>query len=95
MSYQLVVRKRAENHLLLAYDWYETQRKNLGSEFLEAIEITLLLIQKNPLLFQLRHKNIRCALAPRFPFGIFYFTDKNKIVVVAVFHLSRNPKLWR
>ena len=51
MSYRLVVRRRAENHITLAYEWYELQNKNLGSEFLEAIELTLQLIQNNPLMF--------------------------------------------
>ena len=94
MNYRLIIRKRAENHLTTAFDWYQEQRTGLGSEFLLSIESTLLLIERSPLLFQVRHKNIRAVIIPRFPYGVFYFVDQDKIVVIAVFHLSRNPKLW-
>src|SRR2546422_104826 len=95
MTYRLIIRKRAENHLIEAYDWYEKQKSTLGKEFLFCVDASLMAVKNNPMLFQLRYKNIRCALIPRFPYGIFYFVDKNKIVVIAVFHLSRNPKLWK
>ena len=95
MSYTLLIRKRAEGHLSDAYNWYEEQRVGLGEEFLLCIDASFNVITETPLLFQEKHKNIRCRMTPRFPYGIFYFIDKDKIVVVAVFHLSRNPKLWR
>lgn len=95
MSFSLVIRRQAENHIAEAFDWYEEQRAGLGNEFVLSIEATIRLIENNPLIFQARYKNIRIALAPRFPYGIFYFIDKNKIIVIAVFHLSRNPKLWK
>jgi toxin ParE1/3/4 len=71
MSYHLIIRKRAENHLVEAYNWYEKQKPALGSEFLLRVEASLAAIETNPLLFQPRHKQIRCALTPRFPYGIF------------------------
>jgi plasmid stabilization system protein ParE len=95
MNYRLVIRKRAENHLKEAYHWYEKQRTALGDEFLLCVEATLRAIENNPMLFQVRYKNIRCALIPRFPYGLFYFIEGNKIVILSVFHLSRNPKLWQ
>ncbi len=94
MSYSLIIRKRAEGQLADAHNWYEEQRTGLGEEFLLCIEASLNGITENPLLFQEKHKNIRCRITPRFPYGIFYFIDKNKIIVISVFHLSRNPKLW-
>jgi plasmid stabilization system protein ParE len=95
MSYNLIIRKRAEQHIADAYTWYEEQRIGLGEEFLLCIEASLNAISENPLLLQEKHKNIRCIMTPRFPYGIFYFIDKSKVVVISVFHLSRNPKLWR
>lgn len=95
MSFSLIIRKRAEGHIAGAFDWYEQQRPQLGSEFLLSVEAALHLIGTSPHLFQTRYKNIRIALTARFPYGIFYFIEENRIVVIAVFHLSRNPKLWR
>ena len=95
MTYRFVIRKRAEKHLAEAYTWYEDQRAGLGKEFLLCVDAKMQMVKTNPYLFQVRHKNVRCALVPRFPYGIFYFVDGEKIVVMAVFHLSRDPKLWR
>ena len=95
MSYRILIRKRAENNIAEAFDWYEKQRAGLGVEFLQSVEASILVLQNNPLLFQARHKNIRCALTPRFPYGIYYLTDDDRVVVLSVFHLSRNPKHWR
>ncbi len=94
MSYTLIVRKRAESHIEKAFEWYEHKRKNLGNDFLQAIEEALNTIELNPESFQLKYKNIRAIYTKRFPYGIFYTIDKNKIIVLAVFHLSQNPKLW-
>ena len=95
MSYHLIIRKRAEKHLAEAYAWYEGQRTGLGAEFMLCIDAKLQVVKKNPFLFQARHKHVRCALVPRFPYGVYYFVDESKIVVIAFFHLSRNPKLWQ
>jgi len=95
MTYRLIVRKRAEKHLAEAYAWYENQRAGLGNEWLLCVEARLETVKSNPYLFQVRYKSIRCALVPRFPYGIYYFVDESKIIVMAVFHLSRNPKLWQ
>ena len=94
MRYSVIIRKRAEQHIADAYKWYEMQRAGLGEDFLLCVEASLNVIAENPVLFHEKHKNIRCILTPSFPYGIFYFIDKTKIIVVAIFHLSRNPKLW-
>ena|ERR1700741_1197903 len=95
MTTTLLIRPRAEIQLRQAYDWYEEKRKGLGKEFLLSVESVFLIIEKKPLLFQTKYKNIRCALLPKFPYGVFYIVDKKKIVVLSVFHLSRHPKLWK
>ena len=95
MAYLLIVRKKAEIHLADAYDWYEGQRTGLGSEFMLSTEAVFSVIQNNPELFSQKFRNVRIALTPRFPYGVFYFIDRNRIIVTGVFHLSRNPSHWR
>ncbi len=95
MMYQLIIRKKAEKQIHEAFDWYEKQKGKLGEEFLISIESALKIIEKKPGIFQKKHKEIRCKLLLRFPFGVFYFIDGRKIIVVSVFHLSRNPRHWK
>lgn len=95
MKYHIIIRKKAEEQLADAFAWYEEKRIGLGENFLFSINVALFAIEKNPNLFQKRHKNIRCALTQKFPFGIFYFVTENRIIIISIFHLSKNPKFWK
>lgn len=95
MSYEISIRKRAETQIEATYDWYKKKGGNLGVDFLQSVEEALKVIEINPQAFQLKHKNIRAIYTKRFPYGIFYTVIENKIIVLAVFHLSQNPKLWK
>lgn len=95
MIFRVIVRKKAESQILEAYTWYERKQVHLGDVFLRAIEDQLSKIEVNPFLFQLKYKNVHLAQTKKFPYGIFYLVDEDKIIVLAVFHLSRNPGLWK
>lgn len=95
MTYRLIIRKRAENQIEEAYYWYEKKQNRLGDNFLEAVEHALTLIKINPQHFQSKYKNVKAIFIMKFPYGIFYIIDNDKIVVLAMFHLSRNPGLWK
>jgi len=95
MSYRLVLRPEAESDLAEAFEWYEQRRPGLGESLLLSVEATHVAIQETPFLFPVVHRNIRRALTRRFPFGVFYVLEGEAVVVVAVFHASRNPKGWQ
>jgi len=45
--------------------------------------------------FSFLRVKLRRALVQRFPFGVFYVPSRNgHIVVVAVLHAARDPRLW-
>ena len=95
MTWPLRIRDEAEADLEEAALWYESNRMRLGMEFLDAFERTAQAIAENPSRFPEVHLNIRRALLPRFPFGIFYLPTPSHIDIVAVFHASRNPSAWK
>ncbi|MFH1111133.1 MAG: type II toxin-antitoxin system RelE/ParE family toxin [Planctomycetota bacterium] len=95
MMSQLILRPQAEADLAEAYAWYEERRAGLGQSLLLSVEAALASIRENPLLFPVVHGNIRRALIRRFPFGVYYLVDRETVVVVAIFHASRDPKGWR
>ena len=41
------------------------------------------------------HRDVRRAVAKRFPYCVYFRTEAVRIVVLAVFHSSRNPAMWR
>lgn len=95
MISNIIIRPDAEYELIEAYDWYETQKKGLGDKFISAIDNCIDSIIDNPEAYPIVHKKIRRALIGKFPFGIFYLFEQEKIIILAVFHLNRNPRVWK
>ncbi len=95
MSLRVYLRPEAETDIREAAAWYEKQRKGLGAEFLDEILAICEIISTNPGLYPLVHRHTRRAVIHRFPFGIYYRTEGEVIVVVAVMHGSRHPKQWQ
>ncbi len=95
MSYSLLLRPEAQADLDEAYYWYEQRHEGLGADFLLCVEEGLERIRRTPELYPLVHKELRRMLIRRFPYGLFYLVEEEMIVVVAVFHASRDPKQWQ
>jgi toxin ParE1/3/4 len=84
----------AEEEMLEAAQYYESQTRGLGHEFLVEVQRTVARIIENPRLGQIVREAIRRRLMPKFPFGILYRIDPNEIVIIAVMHLRRRPGYW-
>ncbi len=95
MTEEVCLRPEVEDDLLEAVTWYEQQRVGLGSDFLDAVAITLSRISASVSAYPIVYKSTRRALLPRFPFGIFYHMDDRCVIVVAILHGSRHPQNWR
>lgn len=94
MSHSLTIHRAAKRHIRAAFDWYERQSPGLGAGFLQALETALDRVAENPLLYAVIYRDVRRALLPRFPYGVFYFVQSGQINVVAILHTSRDPKRW-
>ena len=92
---KIIIRPEAESDIKDAYEWYEAQRKGLGENFLLCIEEALSRLSLNPAIYSIVYKKIRRVLIHRFPFGIFFIEDEERITVLAVLHARRNPKTWK
>ena len=94
MRRTLIVRAEAEADLAASQLWYEEQHEGLGARFIAEVDGTFRRIQANPLAFTLVRGKLRRALLHRFPFCVFYALTDQHIVVVAVLHAARDPRLW-
>lgn len=70
MNLEIRLRDEATDDLAVASSWYECQLPRLGHEFLDAALELLESIPEQPLQYPVIYKDVRCALLPRFPFGI-------------------------
>ena len=85
----------ANQDLLDARTWYDNVRPELGERFALAVETAVEAIAGHPLQFSVIYKGRRRAGVRRFPYGIFFEVQNNRIVVIACFHGRRNPRRWQ
>jgi len=91
----VVFRAAARRELMEAALWYEQQRDGLGSDFRSEVERSLAAIAERPTGFPVLHRSIRCIRVRRFPYSIFIVVEPDRLVVLAVFHVRRNPLIWQ
>ena len=91
----LIVRPEAETDISEVGGWYEDQVPGLGEEFLKALDEVFLSIEQNPGLYARVHGELRRALMPRFPYGVFYLPRSDQILIFAVLHTARDPRIWK
>lgn len=84
---------RAKDDIELAFVWYERQRRGLGFEFLDCIEVSIAAILDNPEAFREYYSGFRGHVIRRFPFSVFYTIEaRSEIVVHAVFDNRQDPQ---
>ena len=94
MPLPLIFRRRVGQDLAGAYGWYEEQRLRLGEELLAAVDASFDAIEESPEMFARVHGEVRRAMVSRFPYAVFYRVEPEQVVVLAVLHTARDPKLW-
>ena len=62
----------AHTELDQAFEWYETQQKNLGMQFLNELDSAIRRIAAYPEAYMMLEKDVRRCLIKRFPYGILY-----------------------
>jgi toxin ParE1/3/4 len=85
----------ASEDLLDARAWYDRIRPELGERFALAVEASLEAIAEHPMQFPVVHRSRRRAGVRRFPYGIFFEVQADRVVVIACFHGRRNPRRWQ
>jgi plasmid stabilization system protein ParE len=85
----------AEEEMNETARFYEERVRGLGREFLEEVERAINSILIQPSAGRIISQNIRRRILKRFPFGILYAMEPDRIVIVAVMHLHRRPGYWK
>lgn len=92
MKRGFVLRRIAEQEFDDSIAYYENEREGLGQEFRAVIEQQFQRIADHPELFtKVRGEVRRAVILRRYPFVIHFLVEPERIVVLSVFHTSRNP----
>jgi plasmid stabilization system protein ParE len=95
MALRVILRPLAEADLEDAARWYEAERGGLAGRFLSDAGRTFSRIAERPLQFPLVAGDVRRAMLHTFPYAVYFRTSDEAVVVSAVLHLRRHPKVWR
>ena len=95
MTLRVVFRRAARAEFESAALWYEERQPGLGLQFISEIDRAVMQAAEAPDRYPIKHADIRCVWARRFPYSVFFRPETGRIVVLAVFHARRNPLVWQ
>lgn len=94
MSLPITFHRAASAEFIEASFWYESKRLGLALEFMTEIDLCVSLAAQHPFQYAIIREDIRRVVANRFPYSIYFRAEEHRIVVLAVFHGSRDPAIW-
>jgi len=92
MEFEILISKTAKKEIDSAYSFYLDAGTRVADKFINEIYKYILEIKSNPTQFTTIRKKYKVCVVKRYPFTIYYFIERRKVVIVSVFHTSRNPK---
>jgi len=97
MPYTIRFEAEAKSDLLHSFLHYESLVPDLGTRFEKYIFDCIDKVAKNPFVYQQVYKKIRRCALRKFPFILYFYvdTDEFTITIIAIFHSSRNPNIWK
>ncbi len=66
-----------------------------GVKFANQVQKVFDRIASNPDLYAFVLADIRKAAVARFPYSVYYRAETARVEVLAVFHASRDPSIWK
>jgi toxin ParE1/3/4 len=95
MNRPIIFRRAARAEFDDAANWYEGMRPGLGAAFTRAVQQVLDRIAGKPEFYPKVHHDVREALVRGFPYCVYYREEPGYVLVLSVFHTSRDPKIWQ
>ena len=95
MTHRIAFKPAARREYDDACDWHEEQTAGLGDRFEAAVTKALDLIAQNPSLHPMIYRDIRAQKVEGFRYVILFRVRKEIVTVIAVFHTSRDPRVWQ
>lgn len=85
----------ADDEYVDAAKYYSQINAELGGRFYDEIEALISDIRRYPLRYPIYDAPARRHFSRRFPYSLIYRDDPDRVVIVAVMHMSREPGYWK
>jgi hypothetical protein len=93
-SYKIKVFPAALIDIQNATDWYNEQSYGLGARFQKQVVKQINKLNKTADSYTIRYNNTRCMMIKKFPFMVHFLIENETVMIFAILHTSRNPKIW-
>jgi len=95
MSRPVRLTAAAERDLASAAEWYRQEAPHIIPRFRQAIREARMRIGESPLACPVVYRELRRVVVHRFPYSMFYRLQGESVVVVAIVHQARDPRVWQ
>jgi plasmid stabilization system protein ParE len=85
----------AQDEFISAARFCEGQTSGLGLDFILTVQRTYERLLDSPASGTPFGRRLRRVLMPKFPCGLLYRVEPERIYILAVMHISRRPGYWR
>jgi plasmid stabilization system protein ParE len=93
MIERVIVRRLAKEDIREARSWYRKISPALADDLLAQLGRAIMVVREYPRGFQVVHRTFRRIPLHRFPYGLFYHADEQRIVIVVVLHQARDREI--
>lgn len=95
MSLRIAFRRAAQCEFIEAAEWYEKRRTGRGAKFTAAVREVLNRVAQEPDFYAIVLDDVHEAVVSKYPYCIYYRVDSESILVLSIFHTSRDPASWQ
>jgi len=95
MSAAVIYLPEARDDVDAAYAQYVQHRVGLGERFLERLNARVEAVRDNPGMYGVVRDEVRAAPLRRFPYVVYYRVEGEAVVILAVLHGRRDPRVWQ
>ncbi len=95
MSFPIRFLPEARDEFDAATDWYEQRQAGLGATFILRVNDVLNRIAQNPQTCRVVYRDVRQGVLRQFPDVVLYRQEGTEVIVISVFHSSRDPGIWQ
>ena len=85
---------RAVRDMRSAREWYDRTDTDRGDEFVDDVLTAIRVARERPNSFPSFRRDVRTVRCKVFPYRVYFRVFNNRVVIAAVYHTARNPKLW-
>src|SRR5262249_54504505 len=91
----LIFHPEVASDLRVGFGYYEARQIGLGDRFLAAVRDVYDRVAAMPELYGAVWETVRFVQLRKFPFGVYYQVDPDRVYVIAVYNTYRDPAGWQ